>query len=183
MGIAYAKWMEPNNIINGGVTSLAMILNKVSNVPLPYLTNIITVFLLLMCYLFLGKKNLYRSIVSSVCYNFFFSLFYLSPINIQISVFWDLLLASFFIAFGYYCCISTDASTVGMDVIALIMNKKFGYSIVSLLRLVNLFILMLGFWVYGLESVIVGIIFSLVNTFILDRMLKKNSYIKIQSRH
>lgn len=38
MGIAYSKWMVPNEIINGGVTSISMILNKLLSVPLLYLT-------------------------------------------------------------------------------------------------------------------------------------------------
>ena len=46
MGFAYAKWMKPNGIINGGVTSMAMIVEKVTSIPIVYLTSGITLLLL-----------------------------------------------------------------------------------------------------------------------------------------
>ena len=53
MGFAYAKWMKPNEIINGGVTSVAMILEKITGINILYLTNGVTILLLLICLLFL----------------------------------------------------------------------------------------------------------------------------------
>ena len=49
LGIACSKWMVPNEIINGGVTSISMILNKMLSVPLLYLTNGLTLLLLIIC--------------------------------------------------------------------------------------------------------------------------------------
>ena len=75
LGFAYAKWMKPNGIINGGVTSMAMILEKVTNVPIVYLTSGITT-LLLVFWLFLGKANFFKSIISSV-FIIYFLLFFI----------------------------------------------------------------------------------------------------------
>lgn len=124
LGIAYSKWMKPRGIINGGVTSLAMIVNKVTDVNILYLTSGITILLLFASFFFLGRQNLIRSIVSSVCYNIFFSFFYTLPIRIEINLPVDFILATIFIAVGYYCCLSENSSTVGMDVIALVIHKK-----------------------------------------------------------
>ena len=104
MGFAYAKWMKTNGIINGGVTSMAMIVEKVTSIPIVYLTSGITLLLLVFCWLFLGKANFFKSIVSSICYNIFFALFYYMDINFQVNLGIDFLLASIFIAIGYYCC-------------------------------------------------------------------------------
>lgn len=52
LGIAYSKWMKPRGIINGGVTSLAMIVNKVTDVNILYLTSGITILLLLLHFSF-----------------------------------------------------------------------------------------------------------------------------------
>lgn len=76
LGFAYAKWMKPNGIINGGVTSMAMILEKVTNVPIVYLTSGITTLLLVFCWLFLGKANFFKSIISSV-FIIYFLLFFI----------------------------------------------------------------------------------------------------------
>lgn len=174
LGFAYANWMKPNNIINGGVTSVAMILEKISQIPIFYLTSGVTVLLLIFCWFFLGKGNFLKSIVSSICYNLFFTMFYLLKLNVQINLVVDFLFACIFIAIGYYCCISANASTVGMDVIALAINKKHPeFSIARGIRYINVMVLALGFLTYGVKSVVIGILFSLLNSYMLDFLLKR----------
>ncbi|MGX7132064.1 YitT family protein [Enterococcus songbeiensis] len=172
LGLAYAKWMKPNNIINGGVTSLAMIFEKASGIPILWLTNGFTLILLCVCLLFLGKENFFKSILSSICYNLFFSLFYLSPLNFSVNIIVDFIFASFVIALGYYCCISANASTVGMDVIALVINKHNpNFSIANGIRTINFIVLAFGFFVYGWKSIVIGIAFSFVHSYLLGKML------------
>lgn len=172
MAFAYAKWMKPNNIINGGVTSIAMILEKLTAIPLLYLTNGVTVLLLILCWVFLGKGNFLRSFVSSLCYMGLFSFFYSLPVEATINLPVDFLLASIFIAIGYYCCISSDASTVGMDVIALILHKRNPKVDVAIaIRYINFAVLGVGLLTYGWQSVAVGIVFSFVNSYILRGLL------------
>ncbi|MFN6671159.1 YitT family protein [Enterococcus gallinarum] len=60
MGFAYAKWMKPNGIINGGVTSMAMILEKVTNVPIVYLTSGITTLLLVFLLAIFRKSQFFQ---------------------------------------------------------------------------------------------------------------------------
>ncbi|MGI2706608.1 YitT family protein [Bacillus cytotoxicus] len=175
LGLAYAKWMKPNGIINGGVTSIAMILEKVTSIRIFYLTIGVTVLLLVFCWIFLGRENFLKSIISSICFNIFFTLFYLLQWDIQVNLVVDFLLASLFIAVGYYYCISSNASTVGIDVIALAINKKHPeFSIARGIRYINFIVLALGLVTYGVKSVVVGICFSLVNSYILDLFLRKN---------
>ena len=72
LGFAYAKWMKPNGIINGGVTSMAMIFRKGDQCTdrlfdIWYYDPSAGFF----CWLFLGKANFFKSIISSVFYNLF----------------------------------------------------------------------------------------------------------------
>lgn len=174
LGIAYSKWMKPRGIINGGVTSLAMIVNKVTDVNILYLTSGITILLLFASFFFLGRQNLFRSIVSSVCYNLFFSFFYTLPIRIEINLPVDFLLATIFVAVGYYCCLSENSSTVGMDVIALVIHKKNPkIAIAKAIRLLNYTVLAFGLLTYGLISVVIGIIFSYFQSLLLHYLLKQ----------
>lgn len=173
MGFAYAKWMKPNNIINGGVTSISMILEKLTTIPLLYLTNGVTLLLLVICLVFLGKGNFLRSFVSSVCYMGIFSFFYSLPFDATINLPVDFMFASLFIAIGYYCCISSDASTVGMDVIALILHKRNPKVAVAIaIRYINFAVLGVGLLTYGWLAVAVGMAFSFVNSYILNWLLK-----------
>ncbi|MBO0420318.1 putative 5xTM membrane YitT family protein [Vagococcus fluvialis] len=175
MGLAYAKWMKPNTIINGGVTSVAMILEKVTGLNILYLTNGVTLILLVVCWFYLGKENFAKSLFSSICYNTFFSLFYMLPINLQINLPIDFLLASMFISMGYYCCLSSNSSTVGMDVIALVLYKKNNkLNLAKTIRYINYIVLIFGLITYGFKSVVIGVIFSYVYSFFLDRLMIAN---------
>ena len=58
---AYAFITVPNRIVNGGVTSFSMILEEVTSINLTYLVDFITILLLLLCYIFLGKTFFYRN--------------------------------------------------------------------------------------------------------------------------
>ncbi|MFD1433137.1 YitT family protein, partial [Lacticaseibacillus yichunensis] len=58
MGFAYAKWMVPHQIINGGITSVSMLLDRLLGGGVATWTNGLTLVLLLCCAIFLGKENL-----------------------------------------------------------------------------------------------------------------------------
>ncbi|MGX7393542.1 YitT family protein [Carnobacterium mobile] len=177
MAFAYAKWMKPNDIINGGVTSIGMILEKITLLPLLYLTNGVTVVLLVFCFIFLGKENFFKSFLSSICYMVLFSFFYSLPIEASINLPIDFSLASLFIAIGYYCCISSNASTVGMDVIALVLHKRNPkLKIALMIRYINFFVLAVGLFTYGWQSVAIGIAFSFVNSYLLNIMLEADKH-------
>lgn len=174
LGFAYAQWMKPNAIINGGVTSLSMIANEFTGWSLLWFTNGITLLLLILSGIFLGRGNLLRSVYSSICYNIFFSLFYLAPITAQFNLPLDFLFASLFIAAGYALCLSSDTSTVGLDVVALIVHKyrpRLGVSVV--LKWLNWSVLVLGLFAYNWQAVVIGILFSYVNSLLLGLFLRE----------
>lgn len=182
IAFAYAKWMKPHVIINGGVTSVAMILNKITHLDLLYFTYGVTALLLLLCGLFLGKQNMLRSLLSSVCYTCFFAFFYkLIPFNACIWLPLDFILACIFIGIGYYCCLSSNSSTVGMDVLALIIHKyNPSADIAKMIRIINILVLIVGFFVYGIMSVIIGILFSICYSYILQLLLNNRFKISIK---
>lgn len=172
LAIAYAKWMVPNQIINGGVTSLSLVLQKVTHLPLPWLTNGLTICLLVICGIFLGKASFMKSIVSSLSYMFFFTLFYSLPFSLSTILPIDFLLACIVIAFGYYCCLSEGSSTVGVDVIALVLYKKNPKrNLAKMIRHFNVAVLVLGFFTYGILSVVIGLLFSVVYAWFLEKFL------------
>ena len=93
LGLAYAKWMVPNQVINGGATSLALILESLTGLSVTFYSQLLTVVFLVMSFLFLGGKNFVLSIVSSFCYTFFFSVFYNTSFSLQTNIVIDIMLA------------------------------------------------------------------------------------------
>ena len=137
---SYAFITVPNGIVNGGVTSFSMILSSVTDLGIFFYTNCITILLLVLCLFFLGKSYLAKSIVSSACYMLFFSFFNgigfgFASIPMIISV----LIAGLLVGIGYFLCLSAESSTVGFDVIALILhNKNNKIKVSKAMRYINL---------------------------------------------
>lgn len=161
MSFGYAKLMVPHNIINGGVTSLAMIIQHFWHISLDKINVLLLAGLLLLVLLFLGKELLIKSLISSCVYSLCFSYFINLNLTINLPAFWAMLVASVLISFGYFCCLIANSSTVGMDVIALIIHQRWPQiGLDKVIRILNLLILLGGFFIYGLMAIVLGIIFS-----------------------
>lgn len=173
LGFAYAKLLVPMKIINGGVTSLSMVFSHFLPLPVTFFTNTLTVLLLLTGLIFLGKYFFFTSLVSSVAYLLFFNVFYALPWQFHSSVIIQFISAVFLIAVGYYCCLSEDSSTAGLDVFAIILNRKMpNISTAHYLRYLNIVVLIFGFVSYGVQSVLIGILFSICFTQVVGVLLK-----------
>lgn len=173
---SYAFITVPNGIVNGGVTSFSMILSSVTDLGISFYTNCITILWLVLCLFFLGKSYLAKSIASSACYMLFFSFFNgigfgFASIPMIISV----LIAGLLVGIGYFLCLSAESSTVGFDVIALILhNKNNKIKVSKAMRYINLFVILLGLFSYGLLAVIYGVIFTYIQTTVVHLLLEDN---------
>ncbi|MEW5592834.1 YitT family protein [Peribacillus frigoritolerans] len=174
MTFAYAYLIVPNEIINGGVTSSALLLNALLGYNIAMLANLVTGLLLIICLVFLGKEYFFKSIVSSLSYMVFFNFFYSLNIQYDMNIVLVIFISSILIAIGYYLCITANASTVGFDVIALILHhKNEKIDIAATIRIINLIVLILGLLVYGYASIFKGIAFTLIFSYLLKKMLDR----------
>ncbi|MDG4848741.1 YitT family protein [Peribacillus frigoritolerans] len=174
MTFAYAYLIVPNEIINGGVTSSALLLNELLGYNIAMLANLVTGLLLIICLVFLGKEYFFKSIVSSISYMVFFNFFYSLNFHFDMNIVLVIFISSIFIAIGYYLCITANASTVGFDVIALILHhKNEKIDIAATIRIINLIVLILGLLVYGYASIVKGIAFTLLFSYLLKKMLDR----------
>ncbi len=175
---SYAFITVPNGIVNGGITSFSMILSSVTGISISIYTNLITVILLLFCLLFLGRNYLAKSIISSVCYMVFFSIF--SSLNmgyLHLPIWINVFVASILVGIGYYLCLSAKSSTVGFDVIALILHSKNEKIQVSkVMRYINFAVILAGLFSYGLYSVLFGILFTYVQTTVIHLLLEQSEF-------
>ena len=74
---------------------------------------------------------------------------------------------------GYYFCLSNDSTAVGMDTIALIIHKRHEkIPIAYAMYAINIIVLLLGLYTYGLRCVLMGIAFAGIQALTLNTMLK-----------
>lgn len=171
---AYAFITVPNGIVNGGVTSFAMIVQNIFNIDISIITNTVTILFLLLSFFSLGKEFFAKSILSSLCYMLFFSILHSLEFSFPLNIYLSIIVASILVGVGYFLCISANSSTVGFDLLALVMYKKNpNLNVAVTIRYINFTVILLGLYSYGLISVIYGIAFTYIQTFVLKYLLKK----------
>lgn len=171
---AYSWVLVRLNIISGGVTASSMIMGKLTPLSVTFWTNTITTSCLLVALIFLGRQNFVNSLVSSVSYMLWFTLAQLLVPNAALPIWVGLPLAGVAVGVGYALCIGHNASTAGLDVFALVVHKyRPRVPVASSLRVINLLVLAIGAWQFGLRSFLLGLVFIVVYTQTLAVLLKK----------
>jgi len=193
LNFAYVLVTVPHGIINGGVTSFSMILSRLpltDVLPVNAWVTVVTALLAALCCVFLGRDifiaSLYSCAVGVAAFNFFTLTVPAGVIDemvrigrmggnpvIPAGMAGELVAAAIVVGAGYYFCLSNDATAVGMDTIALILHKRNEkIPIAYALYAINILVLLLGLYAYGLRCVLMGIAFAGVQALTLNTMLK-----------
>lgn len=102
MAMAYSFITVPNDIVNGGVTSLAMICAELLGVDVALCSNLFTILLMVICAVFLGKSYFMGTVCSCVMYMTMFTLFSMSGISLHIFPPAAALIAAVMVGTGYF---------------------------------------------------------------------------------
>lgn len=171
---AYSWVLVRLNIISGGVTATSMILGKLTPLSVTVWTNTITTSCLLAALVFLGRRNFFNSIISSLAYMGWFTLAQSHVVAIPLPVWLSLPLAGIAVGVGYHLCIAHNASTAGLDVFALVLHRfKPQVPVATTLRVINLTILAAGALTFGWRSFLMGLVFVMIYTQVLAVLQKR----------
>lgn len=192
--LAFVIITVPCGIINGGVTSMSMILHRFSLtgfLPVYGWYTVITLILIVACYIFLGKSTFFKSIFSCAvgtasfiafsmimpdCITNFIAWFSAVGANplINIGLVIEMICGAVFVGCAYYLCLSNDATAVGSDTLALIIHRRFDkIPLAACLYSINTIVLICGLCTYGLRSVIMGIAFAAIQAAVLNALINK----------
>ncbi len=159
-------FLIPNNIIDGGVVGISIMLSYVSHYPLG-----LFVFCLNIPFLILGYNHIGKTFVIS-------TLFSICSLSIWVTVLHpipglteDLLLAAVFggitLGIGVGLIIRYGGSLDGTEIIAIILDKRTGFSVGEIVMFFNLFILSSAGLVFGWDKAM----YSLIAYFIAFKMI------------
>lgn len=170
---AYAFLTVPQKIVNGGVTSFSMIAASVLRCDTAVITNVMTLLLLALCYLFLGKDYFKGTVVGGICYMIFFTGFHALNVCLIPSRLLAAPVAAVLVGTGYYLCISERATAISFDTVALILNKiNPAVNVAGTIFIINLLVILLGIFEYGIWAVVLGAAFSGIQSLTLNLLLK-----------
>lgn len=166
-----------NHIIVGGTSGIGNVLNHYFNIPVSLSVGCLNVCLFLVGLFFIGKKFAMTTLLST----------FLFPIVLQFfethSMFHHYLedpllaaiLAACLVGVGIGLILKANASTGGVDILAILLNKKFGFPVHIVLNCIDLSILVLQFTFNDTTHVIYGIMIVMITAVVLNKTLTQGT--------
>lgn len=174
MALGIVMFILPQGLAVGGTTGLSLIVSHYTTIPISVFVFIFNCVMFLAGLWILGKAFAMTTLLSTFFYPMVLGFFQGIP-SLADGITDDRLLsavfAGLFIGFALGIVIRAGASTGGMDIPPLILNKKFGIS-VSLMLYVFDFIILVGQMLFSdRESILYGILLVMIYTVVLDKVL------------
>ena len=164
--LAVEGFLVPNLILDGGVVGVGIMINHYTGIALGLLTFIMNLPFLLVGSKQLGKRFIVKSGFSMLVFALFVEIF--SPIA---SVTSDYLLAVCFggvlLGLGVGLTIKYGGCLDGTETVAILLNKKMGIPVGTVVLIINLLIYSTAAVLFGIERAM----YSLLTYFIASRIL------------
>ena len=169
--VSVQMFILPYNILSGGVAGIAVAAQPFLHIDKTLAANTLTLCLLGIGSVILGREFFVTTVFSSVLYPIFNSILLRTLVIPNI----EPVLASFYGGLlggiGVGMVMRAGASTGGMDVPPLVINKLTGFKISTLVLLTDGLTVLLGYFAYGIEAVLVGLISVFATSYAINRVL------------
>lgn len=150
-------FIVPNQMIDGGIVGISIMTSYITHVPLSLFLIILNIPFMFLGYKKIGKSFTISSLFSIMCFSYWVSVFHPIP-----SLTKDLFLAAIFggiiLGIGVGIIIKYGGSLDGTEVVAIILDKKTGFSVGEIVMFFNLFILSLSGLVYSWDRAMYSLI-------------------------
>ncbi|QGU95377.1 DUF2179 domain-containing protein [Clostridium bovifaecis] len=176
--LAVTAFILPSGLITGGTTGLALLFHNQFGIPIAVFVSVFNIAMFLLGALVLGKAFTLTTLISTFYYPFILGIF--QKISLLQDMTSDQLLSAIYagilIGFSIGIVIKAGASTGGMDIPPLVLNKKFGVSVSLAMYAFDFTILISQMLFASKEQVLYGILLVLIYTVVLDKVLILGQY-------
>lgn len=150
-------FLIPNDIIDGGVVGISIMISHFAPVPLGVLTMVLNIPFFIIGYKHIGKTFTISTLFAVVCYSIGVTI--LRPIP---GITQDIMLAAIFggviIGVGIGIIIRNGGSTDGTEIVAIIYDKRISFSVGEIVLFFNFFILSISGFIYGFDRAMYSLI-------------------------
>lgn len=179
LAVAFNVFFKPNNIVTGGVSGIALIIQKVFGISTSIFIFIANIILLIISYIILGKETTKYSVIGSILYPVFLYLTNDIADYMQFNVDSMLLIVLFgalINGLGSGLTFKYGFSTGGSDIICQIISKYFKISIGNSIKILNsIVIVSSGFFMASKESIYAwtNVMYAIVVVYIVSLLNDK----------
>ncbi|MBO5158503.1 MAG: YitT family protein [Lachnospiraceae bacterium] len=176
IAIAVAFFVIPNKLLVGGTAGIAVAVNAFLGIPEEIVINVLVYTLFIAGAIVLGKEFFFKTVTSTIVYPILLTLsndlYEIIPKQyVTMDTLTSIICAGVLVGFGIGIVYKRNASTGGMDIIPLIINKYTHIPLHILLMAVDCFTVLLGVIAYGLQASIYGVISVVLCSFVIDKTI------------
>lgn len=177
VAFAVSTLVLENQLISGGVTGLGIVTNHYTGINISLIVGIINVLLFLLGLFFIGKKFALSTLISTFAFPVLLEFFNTNAIfhNYCQDTLLAVVLAGCLVGIGVGLMIRSDASSGGMDIIAIILNRKLGIPVFIMVNVFDFIILCMQATFSNPTKILYSIILVFVTSFMLNKTLTKGS--------
>lgn len=167
---ALESFLVPNNIIDGGVIGISMIISHITKFNLGLLILILNTPFIIMAFKKMGGKFVVQTAFANVILAVFLNIFH------HYKVTHDLLLATVFggitLGLGVGIILKHEGSLDGTEMLSLVVSKKFGCSVGEFIMGINVFIYLVAGKVFSWESAMYSIMTYFIASKVIDTVME-----------
>ena len=167
---ALESFLVPNNIIDGGVIGISMIVSHITKLNLGLLILIISTPFIIMAFKKMGAKFVVQTVYANIILAVFLNLFH------HYKVTGDLLLSTVFggiiLGFGVGVILKHEGSLDGTEMLSLVVAKRFGCSVGEFIMGINVFIYLAAGKVFSWESAMYSIMSYFIASKVIDMVME-----------
>jgi uncharacterized membrane-anchored protein YitT (DUF2179 family) len=171
--LAVSLFILPGGLITGGTTGLALVAYNQFNIPIAAFVAVFNIFMFIAGVMVLGKAFAFTTLISTFYYPFILGVFerVLGKSGLTDDRMLGTVFAGILIGVGIGMVIRAGASTGGMDIPPLILNKKKHLSVSLTMSVFDCMILLSQMIFSNKEQILYGILLVLIYTVVLDKVL------------
>lgn len=175
LALGICAFITPVGLITGGASGIGIAVKSLMDINISYTVYAINIIMFIIGYFYFGKKFAIGTLLSTFLYPTFLAVLEKVPqlSNITNDALLSTLYAGLCIGLGLGLVLRVGASTGGMDIPPLIVNKKTGLSIAWLINIFDCMILLFQviFCPITIEQVLYGITVVIITTIVMDKVI------------
>ena len=171
--LAVALFLEPAGLITGGATGIALAIGRLTGLPISGLLLFINLAMLVWGWAVLGRAFALNTLASSVLSPAFLGLFegLLAGRVLTEDIFLCTVFAGLGIGVSLGLVIRSGASTGGLDIPPLVLNKWFKLPVSATMLTFDIAVLLMQAVFSPVQQVLYGVVMVLIHTIVMDKML------------
>ena len=168
LALAVILFIVPGHLLSGGTTGISLFLNHYFHLPISLFTFIFNFIVFIIGALILGKKFALQTLISTFYYPFILGVFELSFQGFYLT---DDILINVSVGVAIAIVIKAGASTGGMDIPPLILNKLFKIPVSVSMYVFDTLIVLAQFGFSDVRQCLYGIVLIFIYTMVIDKIL------------